>query len=333
MSKMDEYTIDQINILRKDCELIKPLVVILCLTYNQAPYIREALEGFVSQKTDFPFIAIVHDDSSTDGTAIIVKEYCEKYPDIIKPIFEKENQYSKRDGTLGRIMRKAGDATGAKYVAICEGDDYWTDVFKLRKQVGFLEANPDYSMCFHKILPIGVELKGSDNIFSKVETKEYFPKDLLNKWIVQTASLVVRKDVFDKAPTHEDFCITDNVLLATCIEYGRIYGFKEVMGVYRRTEEGWTLRTRASKEQIYNNNKRLIKHYKRLNTFYPSLKCYYDKRIMRSMNSNIVICVTLKRKKEAIKIIREGLREYKYRYIGSMLSYIAKGVRNKISKS
>ncbi len=100
------------------------------------------------QKTNFPFVAIVHDDASTDGTAAIIKEYAEKYPDIIKPIYETENQYSKRDGSLTRIMKEACEATGAKYIAMCEGDDYWTDPLKLQKQVDFLESHPDYGMCY-----------------------------------------------------------------------------------------------------------------------------------------------------------------------------------------
>lgn len=80
------------------------MVTILCLVYNHESYIRQCLEGFVMQKTNFRFEAIVHDDASTDGTAAIIREYAEKYPDIIKPIFETENQYSKGDGSLGRIM-------------------------------------------------------------------------------------------------------------------------------------------------------------------------------------------------------------------------------------
>lgn len=126
----------------------KPLVVIRCITYNHEPFIRDALEGFVMQKTSFPFVAVVHDDASTDGTASIIREYAEKYPNIIKPIYETENQYSKRDGSLRRIMNEACDATGAKYIAFCEGDDYWIDPLKLQKQVDFLEANPEYGMCY-----------------------------------------------------------------------------------------------------------------------------------------------------------------------------------------
>lgn len=126
----------------------KPLVAIRCITYNQAPYIRQCLDGFIMQRTDFPFVAIVHDDCSTDGTDAIVREYAERYPDIIKPIFETENQYSKRDGSLSKIMTNACNETGAKYIAFCEGDDYWTDPLKLQKQVTFLEKHPEYELVF-----------------------------------------------------------------------------------------------------------------------------------------------------------------------------------------
>lgn len=118
-----------------------PLVAIRCITYNHASYVQECLDGFVMQKTNFPFVAIVHDDCSTDGTTEILCQYAKKYPDIIKPIYETENQYSKHDGSLGRIMDAAIAATGAKYIAMCEGDDYWTDPYKLQKQVDILEAD------------------------------------------------------------------------------------------------------------------------------------------------------------------------------------------------
>lgn len=114
------------------------MVSIHCITYNHEPYIRDCLDGFVMQKTNFRFEAIVHDDASTDGTADIIREYASKYPEIIKPIFETENQYSKRDGSLTRIMNAA---CKGKYVAVCEGDDYWINPYKLQKQVDFLEAN------------------------------------------------------------------------------------------------------------------------------------------------------------------------------------------------
>ena len=129
-------------------EINIPLVAIKCLVYNHEPYLRDCLEGFVMQQTNFPFVAIVHDDASTDNSAAIVREYAEKYPNIIKPIYETENQYSKRDGSLGRIVNGTIADSGAKYVAICEGDDYWIDPLKLQKQVKFMEANPEIGLCY-----------------------------------------------------------------------------------------------------------------------------------------------------------------------------------------
>lgn len=122
-----------------------PIVVIRCTVYNHEPYLRDCLEGFVMQQTNFPFVAIVHDDASIDGSAAIIREYEEKYPDIIKPIYEKENQW--RKGTLTKVMNVAIEATGAKYVAMCEGDDYWTDPLKLQKQVDILEADESLMLC------------------------------------------------------------------------------------------------------------------------------------------------------------------------------------------
>lgn len=127
-----------------------PLLAIRCLTYNHEPYIRQCLEGFIIQKTSFPFIAIVHDDASTDKTAEIIEEYALKYPDIIKPILEKENQYSKHDGSLGSILNNAIPES-VKYIAMCEGDDYWIDPNKLQKQVDFLESNPEFGMVYGKV--------------------------------------------------------------------------------------------------------------------------------------------------------------------------------------
>ena len=121
---------------------IKPLVAIHCLVYNHEPYLKRCLDSFVMQQTNFAFVAIVHEDASKDNSAAIIREYEQKYPDIIRPIYETENQYSRPDGKLIFIMQDAILATGAKYVAICEGDDFWTDPFKLQKQVDILERDP-----------------------------------------------------------------------------------------------------------------------------------------------------------------------------------------------
>lgn len=130
------------------------IVSICCITYNHAPFIRKALDGFLMQEpptgvsANEPWYEIlIHDDASTDGTTEIIKEYAAKYPDLIFPLYEEENQYSQgKENVID--MYNYGRACG-KYIAYCEGDDYWTDVHKLQKQVDFMEAHTDYSVCFH----------------------------------------------------------------------------------------------------------------------------------------------------------------------------------------
>ncbi len=172
------------------------MVTIRCITYNHEPYIRQCLEGFVMQRTNFRFEAIVHDDASTDGTAAIIREYAEKYPDIIKPIYETENQYSKHDGSLRRIM----DAhMHGKYIAICEGDDYWTDPLKLQKQVDFLEANPEYALVYTDAYIIDADskvmnLRRTPKSYSGNVTKKIFQKGSF----VITATSCYRHDYYSE---------------------------------------------------------------------------------------------------------------------------------------
>ena len=216
------------------------MVTIRCIAYNQEKYIRDCLEGFVMQKTNFRFEAIVHDDASTDGTAAIIKEYAEKYPDIIKPILETENQYSKGDGSLARIM---DEACKGKYVAFCEGDDYWTDPQKLQKQVDFLEAHPEYSLCFHNATMHWEDGRAEDALFSHVENKEYSGVEVFRKWTIPTASVVIRyneayKEWRRKAAVNKHFCYGDILCFLSASKSGKLYGMSDVMSVYRKQDGG-----------------------------------------------------------------------------------------------
>lgn len=124
-----------------------PLVSIICTAYNHEDYIKDALDGFVMQKTNFPFEIIVSDDASTDETALIINQYEKKYPELFKIYYHKENQYSK--GIPFFANELIANARG-KYIALCEGDDYWTDPYKLQKQVDYLENNKNFVFCIHK---------------------------------------------------------------------------------------------------------------------------------------------------------------------------------------
>lgn len=125
---------------------MKDGVTVYCLTYNHKEYIEKTLEGFVSQNVSFPYKVIVHDDASTDGTQEIILQYAKKYPKIIFPILQNENQYSKNMGIYVNFIRPLIET---KYTAICEGDDYWSDSGKLQLQYDYMERNPECSLCVH----------------------------------------------------------------------------------------------------------------------------------------------------------------------------------------
>lgn len=122
-----------------------PLVSICCITYNHEKYIKDAIDSFLMQETSFPYEIIIHDDASTDGTPAIIRSYAEKNLNII-PVFQKENQYSKNVKILSNFVFPI--ARG-KYIAICEGDDYWTDPAKLQKQIDYMEEHPECTLCVH----------------------------------------------------------------------------------------------------------------------------------------------------------------------------------------
>ena len=119
----------------------KPLVSFLCATYNQKDFIAQTIEGFLMQKVDFPIEIIIHDDASTDGTAEIIKSYEARHPDLIKGIYQTENQYSQKKSVWNNFIYPLAKG---KYYAECEGDDYWTDPSKIQRQVHFLRNNPEY---------------------------------------------------------------------------------------------------------------------------------------------------------------------------------------------
>lgn len=130
-------------------EPVSPLVSVCCISYNHAPYIEKTLKGFLAQRTTFPYEIIVHDDASSDGTREIIAEYASNYPALIRPILQSENQYSREIPVFSEFTFKSAHG---KYLALCEGDDHWTDDTKLQWQVDFLEANPSIAMCTHEVI-------------------------------------------------------------------------------------------------------------------------------------------------------------------------------------
>jgi glycosyltransferase involved in cell wall biosynthesis len=216
-----------------------PLVSIICPTYNHEAFIREALDGFVMQKTNFPFEIIVHDDASTDSTAQIVKEYEVEYPHLFNNIYQTENQFSIEVMSVTKILL---NAASGKYIACCEGDDYWTDPRKLQKQVDFLEGNEAYSAVFHNVEQRweGFErtvLYLKDEKYSTSRTLIF--KDIVGHNIVPTCSLLFRKEIVSKSYLKipwDQLDYGDWVIVLLLALENSIYYNPSIMGVRRMNE-------------------------------------------------------------------------------------------------
>lgn len=216
------------------------MVSVNCLVYNHEPYLRQCFDGFVMQKTNFPIEILVHDDASTDHSADIIREYTEKYPDLFKPIYQTENQYSK--GVKISFEYQYSRARG-KYIAMCEGDDYWTDPMKLQKQVDFLECHDEYAVCFHKVDVIVpgkkemiedyhvIDVPGESSIFDLAKIGNYIPTNSAMYRIDNKISVDMSK--VGSTP------IGDYTLWMMCAQYGKIYKLSDNMAVYRYGVGSW----------------------------------------------------------------------------------------------
>lgn len=214
-------------------------VSIICCAYNHEPYIRQCLDGFMMQQTDFAFEVLIHDDASTDNTANIIREYEAKYPDIIKPIYQTENQYQKKTGILNTFQFPRAQG---KYIALCEGDDYWIDPLKLQKQVDFLESHPDYVMCTHhynEYIQTNNKIKEHPKVKSTIidlGTLIHF-----SYYYFQPVTLLYKKSVFCTDEYNEYKITRDTVLFYYLLTKGKGYYINDTMAVYRRHTEGvWT---------------------------------------------------------------------------------------------
>ena len=173
-----------------------PVVSVCCATFNHRQYLQQALDGFLMQQTSFPFEVIVHDDASTDGTADIVREYALRHPSVFRPILQAENQYQRRVRIVTIMLPQAR----GKYIALCEGDDYWTDPSKLQRQVDFLEAQRNYSGCFHPVPYIDAQGTPTGITHPSPTPVAVQYVDMCQTNWVQTCSLVFRKEAVPNLP-------------------------------------------------------------------------------------------------------------------------------------
>ena len=255
-------------------------ISIYCQTYNHAPYIRDAIEGFLAQKTEYSYHIFIYDDASNDGTSDIIKEYKNNYPDKITLYRPAQNSYKEeiQNGFRGREQLKKKYLTG-KYIALCEGDDYWIDPHKLQTQIDYMEIHPECIMTVHDAWRIDCQT-GEKKKHSNFETDGYLSiEDIIIKGAggLPTASFVVRKDAFfwdDKFPR----CgVGDWPQQLFSITKGKIYYFDKKMAVYRYMHLG------AWSEKYTNNKLYAICHRLEMIDFLIKYDKYTDKKFHLSV--------------------------------------------------
>lgn len=231
------------------------LVSIICNAYNQEEYISQCLDGLVKQKTNFKYEILVHDDASTDRTAAIIKEYCLRFPDIIKPIYQKENQHQKR---IPIIFTYQLPRSKGKYIAFCEGDDYWNDDYKLQKQVDLLEEHPEYVLIYTNCSVYNQKMRAFK---SKTFTHEIasFEELLLKGNFIGTLTTCFRKEAYEKyyeevRPQEKGWRAGDYPLWLYLFLNYKAFFLSDFTSVYRELSNSASHYTDPDKQYLFDYN-------------------------------------------------------------------------------
>jgi glycosyltransferase involved in cell wall biosynthesis len=243
---MDLQSISEQDLMATWGDSRDPLLSIVCLAYNHAGFIRETLEGFVLQKTDFPFEVIVHDDASTDGTAAIIREYAKRYPSVIKPIYQRENQYRQGIPFSTRLFARAR----GKYIAYCEGDDYWTDPRKLQIQVDFLERHHDYVITYHDAFMFNSQgVVRTPHLQGKLR-RDASARQLMQARPVSTLTVCFRNLVQELPPELHGVEVLDICWWSLLGAHGKGKFIETIKPAAYRVHEGGIFSMRSSKQRI-----------------------------------------------------------------------------------
>ncbi|MBT8765793.1 glycosyltransferase family 2 protein [Metapseudomonas boanensis] len=256
-------------------DTIKPVVSVVCLTYNQDKYIEDAIRGFLIQRTSFPFEVIIHDDASTDSTAKKILEYKERYPNIIKPVIQAENQYSKSPFS---VMSEAFKVASGEYVAICEGDDFWIDEVKLQSQFSMMKLNPEIKICFHTC-----HETGGAQVKQLLKRFLLYPKkvgivdagEIIRNGggYMPTASIFMKKTEMINFPDWFSSCpVGDYFMQIILANPGGALFSPKVMSVYRKFADGsWS-------EKISKSSEFSVAHSIKMADSLNKLKLYFSSR-------------------------------------------------------
>lgn len=301
------------------------LVSICCNTYNHENYIEQCLEGFVMQKTTFPFEILVHEDASTDNTASTVKEYERKYPELFRSVYQTENQFQKQNTLINILFKMAR----GKYIALCEGDDYWTDPYKLQKQVDFLEKNEEFVLCSHRY---NLYLQNSGELINDKLAKLFIEEETgisidldfyFKQWTIQPLTVIFRKDAIDISIFKENKYFFDFILFYFLLKKGNGYLMPFIGGVYRRHDNGIStslnglqhseFQYEAFKDLFYKEKTELLKEVYLYNVIcYTNSYIRYSSKISYAKISNLLkeiveLTPSFKRKMNIASIISKSI--------------------------
>jgi glycosyltransferase involved in cell wall biosynthesis len=240
----------------------QPMVAVYMICYNCEAYIAQAIEGVLMQQTNFAVKLFIGDDASTDNTSAICKKYRAQYPEKIELILHANNVGAVQNA---QSVYNACLASGAAYIAMCEGDDYWTDALKLQKQVDLLEANPQYALCFHEVNQLHESTKEQHEFF--LYTKEFYnTKDVIELGtFIATPSIVFRSNAIQFPNWYFRISFGDTMLILMVSLKGDIVLIRERMAVYRKHEKGMSIEMEANQIQLALESVKLL-HYFNLHT-------------------------------------------------------------------
>lgn len=242
----------------------KPKVSVCCLTYNHQHCIKDALDGFLMQKTTFPFEVLIYDDFSKDRTPEIIKEYEKEYPGIVKPILGKENLFSKTK--VLPFVSQLFSRTKGKYIAECDGDDFWTDPLKLQKQFDFMEEHFDYSLCYHDLLIYYMDKDRVDKAYLE-KPPDYTEKELAGfekygKWLHPSTKMW--RNVFHQNRKDFEICWGDNAVNVCLSLHGKCKYIEDIApSIFRRFHKN-NMWSSMNKQDTY---KKTLEIFKRLYNF------------------------------------------------------------------
>ena len=225
-----------------------PLISVLCISYNHARYIEIAIQGFLLQETQYKYEIIIHDDASTDGTQDLILKWQSRYPELIRTVLQKENTFSKGARPFELLLKQAK----GKYIAICEGDDYWLEPSKLQKQAEFLEAHSDFSCHAHNHYLLEEATLSVRPWLSVGSTRVYSPSELKNLTRLLWIPTLMFRKLFEVMPVERDFAALGDAFLTSYLgHFGNCMYDEGFLGAVRRMNRYsfWTPMNEEQKEK------------------------------------------------------------------------------------